>query len=243
VYLGKISDKYLDATFEATGASAARLAADQLERWTSLGKAASPVFQSAVDDAIAATSALKPGAAAVEVLDNAPTKGARLSEASDFYRSSIRGAKDRLWVASPGWTDPDMVAEMTAAAGRGVDVRVIASGKPPLHAPPITWSTRSALRELLAAGGKVFETPNVSHTKAIVADNAAAVGSYNITRRSALHDHEITLATHEADVVKQVEQLFQNDFASATPLTLADTTKGLGQRGMNFLYDKFPIAY
>jgi len=189
------------------------------------------------------TDALRPDSAAVEVLDNSPTKGARVAEVSDFYRQSIRTAKDRLWIASPGWTDPDMVSDITAAATRGVDVRVITSGKPPLHAPPIIWSTRSALRELLAAGGKIFETPNVSHTKAIVADGAAAVGSYNITRRSALHDHEIALATHEPEVVQQVAQLFLNDFAASKRLTTAETTSGLGQRGMNFLSDKFHFGY
>lgn len=128
-------------------------------------------------------------------------------------------------------SDRDVLADIADAARRGVDVRIIAPGKAPI-APPVNWVGRAHLEDVVAAGGRAWETPGTIHRKAIIADDETILSSYNLTKRSASHDHEVGVRTKDPAFVQAIEGLLANDIASSRafdPATFDGIPAALGR--------------
>lgn len=237
INLGKITDSYHDAMFELRGAAAHQLSHEQALRWQEVGKVVSARHGAALHDAARGARLVS---SPVRLIRNAPH--IKQFDMTEYYLDRIRGARDRIWIASPGYSDLRIVDALADAARRGVDVRIISPGKPPLRLPIIIWNARANLRRVMDAGGTVYEYPGVSHLKALITDNECALGTYNATRRSAEHDQEIGVTSSHPQVVGQVEHLLSEDIARSRRLTGEDMERPV-QRATNFLLDRIKLEY
>jgi len=116
--------------------------------------------------------------------------------------------------------DPQLLAALEAAAGRGVDVTLI------LPSQTDSWlvfhAGRGYYEQLLRAGVKIYERRGVIlHSKTALVDGVwATVGSTNLDWRSFLHNHELDAVVLGAEFGGQVQAMFDKDLAASDPITL-----------------------
>ncbi|MCW2925277.1 MAG: cardiolipin synthase [Thermoleophilia bacterium] len=218
--LFKQTDTFRDAMVEMNGADGGQLAVQQLARWRAAGGTVTPKEEAAVAQALrgaALTLGSKP--APLKIISNAPE--AKRFELTDTYLDMIRSAKQRLWITSPGFSDKALIKEIGDAAARGVDVRIVTPGSSDVFAP-LRWVNRAHGEDLAKLGASVYETAEMIHMKAIVADDRAVVSSFNITGRSRAHDQEIGVSSSQPEMVAAVSRLLQEDMGRSTQLRQAD---------------------
>jgi cardiolipin synthase A/B len=116
--------------------------------------------------------------------------------------------------------DPQLLAALEAAAGRGVDVVLI------LPSQTDSWlvfhAGRSYYTQLLRAGVRIHERRGVIlHSKTALVDGVwATVGSTNLDWRSFLHNHELNAVVLGAEFGHQVQAMFAKDLAASDAITL-----------------------
>lgn len=116
--------------------------------------------------------------------------------------------------------DPQLLAALEAAAGRGVDVRLI------LPSRTDSWlvfhAGRGSYEQLLRAGVKIHERRGVIlHSKTALVDGVwATVGSTNLDWRSFLHNHELDAVVLGTGFGSQVQAMFEKDLAASDEITL-----------------------
>lgn len=125
--------------------------------------------------------------------------------------------------------DPQLLDVLTAAAQRGVDVRLI------LPSRTDSWLVFHAGRRyyarLLRAGVKIHERRGVIlHSKSALIDGVwATVGSTNLDWRSFLHNHELNAVVLGPEFGRQLQALFDQDLAESQEITL----EAWRQRGLD----------
>ena len=129
----------------------------------------------------------------------------------------INGAKRTLDVEELEFSDSAVVDAITAAAKRGVKVRIV------LENPSYyTWE----IAQVEAAGATVTsydsQTGLYIHAKAIVADagthaERVEVGSINITENSLDNNRELGIILTDHSSVNLIESYFKSDFAGGAP--------------------------
>ena len=116
--------------------------------------------------------------------------------------------------------DPQLLAALEAAAGRGVDVKLI------LPSQTDSWlvfhAGRNYYERLLRAGVKIYERRGVIlHSKVALIDGVwATVGSTNLDWRSFLHNHELNAVVLGTEFGNQVQAMFAKDLAESDAITL-----------------------
>jgi len=159
-----------------------------------------------------------PGAR-VLVLDARPLRGNR--EAAAALVAIAAAARERLWITNayfaPGHT---AVRVLAAAAGRGVDVRLLLPGRSDV--PIVRHAGHGYFADLLGRGVRIFEyAAAVLHAKSLVADGyLAVVGSTNLDFRSFLFNAECNLVVLDAPFAARLEADFAADLASSAEITL-----------------------
>jgi cardiolipin synthase len=115
--------------------------------------------------------------------------------------------------------DPQMLAALTAAAQRGVDVRLILPG----HTDSwlVFHAGRSYYAQLLAGGVKIYERSNaLLHAKTAVIDGVwSTVGSTNLDWRSFLYNDEVNAVVLGQEFGAQMQAMFDADIAASIPMT------------------------
>jgi cardiolipin synthase len=117
--------------------------------------------------------------------------------------------------------DPRLVQALKAAAGRGVDVKLILPSQTDFWAP--LYAGRSHYFELLQAGVKIYERQGaLLHAKTGVIDEVwSMVGSSNLDWRSFLHNYELDAVILGSEFAGEMEAAFARDLAQSTPIELA----------------------
>jgi len=116
--------------------------------------------------------------------------------------------------------DPQLLAALKAAAGRGVDVVLV------LPAQTDSWlvfhAGRGYYEELLRAGVKIHERRGVIlHSKTALVDGVwATVGSTNLDWRSFLHNYEVNVVVLGAEFGSQLHAMFARDLMASDAITL-----------------------
>ncbi len=116
--------------------------------------------------------------------------------------------------------DPQLLAALTAAAARGVDVKLI------LPSQTDSWlvfhAGRGYYTPLLRAGVKIYERSGVIlHSKTALIDGVwATVGSTNLDWRSFLHNDELNAVVLGEEFGNQVQAMFNKDLAASHPVTI-----------------------
>ncbi len=149
------------------------------------------------------------------------------------YLSAFASARERIHVAH-GYFLPDrgVVRAITAAARRGVQVRLLLAGRSDV--PFARAATRSLHRRLLAAGVHIHEwSGSVLHAKVATVDgHRLLVGSFNLDPFS-LANLEALVELDDADVVDQAEEWIQSHFARSRAMT----SVGASSRTRKWLLD------
>jgi cardiolipin synthase len=164
----------------------------------------------------------RPGAAGIplRVLRTDPAEGRH-----DILKASllaIRASRKRIWIENPYFANDDIAMAVENAARRGVDVRVIipASGDSPL----MDAGNLATANGLIRAGAKVFQYPQMTHTKVMICDDWACTGSANLDTLSLRINRELNLAfSHHASVQELANRVLLPDFRRSKLIRIEDT--------------------
>jgi cardiolipin synthase len=148
---------------------------------------------------------------------------------SEIYKSfvvAIREAKKSIHITSAYFVpDPQIVHELSAAARRGVDVKLVLPGV--TDHGLVFHAGRAFYDELLDNGVKIYELQiAVLHAKAAVIDGAwSTVGSANIDRRSFLHNYELNVVILDPAFGMEMESAFNEDLRDSKQVTVEQWRK------------------
>ena len=159
------------------------------------------------------------------VLHTAPTVGSTAAER--YIALSIASARKTLYVSNSYFVpDDDFRHLLTAAAKRGVDVRILTtSGKTDVKT---TWKAgRAHYEELLSNGVRVYEyQPVMMHAKSIVVDGLwGGVGTMNFDNRSMVFNDESMLVALDTTFGRQLDEIFMEDLKYSKEMKLAEFRK------------------
>ena len=146
-------------------------------------------------------------------LDGQPT-------GEDVYLNILKNAKRYVYITTPYLIiNDEMQRELTLAAQRGVDVRIVTPGIPDKKL--VYRVTRSYYGDLATAGVRIFEyTPGFVHAKQFVADDeVAACGTINMDYRSLYLHFENGCWFCGCDAVADMRRDFEELFAVSTEVT------------------------
>jgi cardiolipin synthase len=160
------------------------------------------------------------GATATGVLYTTPTLGSTAAER--FFALSIAGARKSLYLTNSYFApDRNFIDLLTAAARRGVDVRILTAG-PRTDVTVVRLAGRAWYDTLLAARVRVYEwQPTTLHAKTFVADGEwFTIGSMNFDNRSMALNDEATLMVLDRTGGQQMDRIFLDDLRHAEEITL-----------------------
>jgi len=108
------------------------------------------------------------------------------------------------------------------AAARGVSVRVIVPSRSDV--PAVAHATRRLYSRLLSSGVRIFEWPgSMMHAKAGVIDGIwSTIGSYNLDKRSFLHNLEVGLIVVDGKTGELMDQRFEEACSISREITLEE---------------------
>ncbi len=139
------------------------------------------------------------------------TQAANDGEYFWFAREAIELAQERIHLIEYLWYDSGsaelLLEELVDAAGRGVEVKVLADES--------VEETADSLARLRDSSGGAIQAKSdsrstVSHNKLIIADDLTLVGSHNMSSSALSSNHESSLYLTEADVTDYYEGYFQS---------------------------------
>ena len=148
----------------------------------------------------------------------------RSSPARALHHVLLASATQSIRISSPYFLpDPSVRRELMAAAHRGVDVKIVTTGKNTDHALTRAGSRR-LYGGLLKAGVKIYEYHlSMYHVKLLIVDGKWAVGgTTNFDNRSLAINDEICIAIPNDAVIEQLETQFMRDVEASNRITLED---------------------
>lgn len=143
----------------------------------------------------------------------------RFETASLFFVTALNSAKKRVWLSAPYFVpDEAIVKALQLAALRGVDVRIITTGKP--DSWPVYLAAFKYIDILRDIGIRFYAyKPGFLHEKVmLVDDEMSTVGTPNFDNRSFRLNFEVTSLIVDKDFAKEMEAMFEQDFAHAEPI-------------------------
>ncbi|HET9873406.1 MAG TPA: phosphatidylserine/phosphatidylglycerophosphate/cardiolipin synthase family protein [Propionibacteriaceae bacterium] len=137
-----------------------------------------------------------------------------------MYLEAIDRASDHIYLTHAYLIpDEDMLRALLRAAQRGVDVRIIV----PAASNHIVadWLSRGYYSQFLRAGVRLFLYQDAMvHAKTATIDGQwSTIGTANIDRLSLLGNYEINLEVFDAEVARQMEEIFAIDSSNTVELT------------------------
>jgi cardiolipin synthase len=143
----------------------------------------------------------------------------RLETAGLFFVNALNGAKERIWLSAPYFVPDEAVMKaLELAALRGIDVRIITTGKP--DSLPVYMAAFHYIDQLRDLGIRFYAyQPGFLHEKVmLVDDEIATVGTPNFDNRSFRLNFEVTALIVDKRFASEMEAMFEKDFAHAVPI-------------------------
>jgi cardiolipin synthase len=140
-----------------------------------------------------------------------------------MYIEAITRASHNIWLTTAYFLpDPDFAEALTAAARRGVDVRLLIPAKS--NHVVSDWISRGYFSQLLEAGVKVLRYRDAMvHAKTATIDGTwSTVGTANIDRLSLTGNYEINVEIIDPDLAGSLEEIFRVDESNCLELTAAE---------------------
>lgn len=134
--------------------------------------------------------------------------------ASLFFVTALNKARERIWLSAPYFVpDPAVIKALQLAALRGVDVRIITTGKP--DSLPVYMAAFHYIEELAGLDIKFYAyKPGFLHEKVMLIDHdLATVGTPNFDNRSFRLNFEVTAVIVDEGFANEMEAMFVADFA------------------------------
>ncbi|WP_317203505.1 cardiolipin synthase [Janthinobacterium sp.] len=136
------------------------------------------------------------------------------------YMLAIQEAKKSIHITSAYFVpDEQTVAALTAAARRGVDLKIILPGVS--DSGLVFHAGHSFYQRLLDSGARIYQLKlAVLHAKTAVIDGAwSTVGSTNIDTRSFLHNSELNIVVLGDPFGQEMENAFREDLRGSVEIT------------------------
>ncbi len=129
---------------------------------------------------------------------------------------SLNGAQQRIWLATPYFLPTWKVRRaLRKAARRGVEVRLLLTGRLTDHAP-VRYAGQRYYPRLLRAGIRIFEyQPRFLHMKVALVDDWASVGSCNFDHWNLRFNLDANIEILDADFTAAVADCLIADFAAS----------------------------
>jgi cardiolipin synthase A/B len=159
------------------------------------------------------------GPHAVAIVGSSPD--GMLSRMYLLLTAGIVYSTQSVWLTTAYFApDPNTINALTAAAKRGVDVRLLLPGFTDSFL--VFHAGRSHYEELLKAGVKIYEQREVLlHAKTVVIDGVwSSIGSSNFDWRSFCHNDEVNALFVGKNFGDQMGRVFEDDLAQAHRVTL-----------------------
>jgi cardiolipin synthase len=150
----------------------------------------------------------------VQIVASGPDRD--LEAIQKVYFAAIAIAQARVLVTTPYFVPDDAIlAALTTAALRGVDVRILVPRRS--DSLVVTAAARSYYDGVLAAGARVYEyQPTMIHAKTVVVDDFfAAVGTANMDNRSFRLNFEVTAVLYGREHANELAEQFRIDLKDA----------------------------
>ena len=154
----------------------------------------------------------------VQPYADSPMDDERMGE--NVYLNMLKNARDYAWITTPYLIlDDEMIQELTLAAKRGVDVRIITPGTPDKKV--VFQLTRSYYAPLVKGGVRIYEyTPGFLHAKQMLVDGrTAVVGTINLDYRSLYQHFENAVLMHGCSAIEDVRRDFEATFPLCREMT------------------------
>lgn len=151
-----------------------------------------------------------------------PTSGSTAAER--FLALTIAGASETLYITNsysvPG---PDFRAFLVDAARRGVDVRLLTTGKK-TDVKTTSIAGKAFYEELLEGGVRIYEyQPTMMHAKTLVVDGMwVSIGSMNLDNRSLALNNETSLLVLDPPLGQKMNEIFLADLEFAREIILSE---------------------
>jgi phosphatidylserine/phosphatidylglycerophosphate/cardiolipin synthase-like enzyme len=144
----------------------------------------------------------------------------------DIVQSLVRallGARERIWFATPYFLPSWRVRRaLRRAAQRGVDVRLILTGRHTDN-PPVRFAGQRYYPRLLKAGVKIYEyQPRFSHLKMVQVDDWVSVGSCNFDYWNLRFNLDANLEAIDPNFSRAVSESLLADIQESREITLTD---------------------
>lgn len=135
---------------------------------------------------------------------------------------AIRGAKVRVWLATPYFLPTWQVRrQLRKAAKRGVDVRLLLTGRYTDN-PPVRYAGQRFYPKLLRAGVRIYEfEPRFLHLKMVLVDEWLSIGSCNFDHWNLHFNLDANLEALDHRLSEQAYALFTQDFSQSLEITQA----------------------
>jgi cardiolipin synthase len=133
------------------------------------------------------------------------------------YLHAIRRAQERISIMNAYFIpDRGLRRAFARAVQRGVEVRVIVPSSA-MDIAAVYYASRYVYSHLMRDGVRIFEwRERMMHAKCGVIDRVwSTIGSYNLDRRSLLHNFEVSLIVIDRNVGTGMDARFDEDLASS----------------------------
>jgi cardiolipin synthase len=137
-----------------------------------------------------------------------------------MYLEAINRASHNVWMTHAYFIpDQDFVDAMKAAAGRGVDVRLLVPHKS--NHIVADWISRGYFSQLLASGVRIFRFRDAMvHAKTSTVDGTwSTIGTANVDRLSLQGNYEINVEVIDEALAKALEEIYAVDESNCLELT------------------------
>jgi cardiolipin synthase len=151
------------------------------------------------------------------IAPSAPTT--QLETAGLLFVAALGSATHRIWISAPYFVpDEAVIKSLELAALRGVDVRIITTGKS--DSLPVYLAAFHYMEQLHGVGIKFYAyTPGFLHEKVIlIDDDIATVGTANFDNRSFRLNFEVTALIADHAFASEMETMLKRDFAHSEPI-------------------------
>ncbi|WP_437765046.1 phospholipase D-like domain-containing protein [Sorangium sp. So ce281] len=203
-----------DTHLRIEGPAAAELQYFFLRTWQRTGGAP-------IDDERYVYAARRPDPA-VQIISNDLPRRRHRHGIRDAYRHAIERARRRIFITNAYFLPPlRIIHALSAAARRGVDVRIMVAGT--TDVPAVLLASRAIYGHLLDAGARMFEwRGRVLHAKTAVIDGLwSTVGSTNLDSQSLRMNLEVNAVVAHRGFAGAMERMFADDLAHCHEITAA----------------------
>lgn len=145
------------------------------------------------------------------VLRDGPALGTK-SFVGTVYKQIINYAGKKVYIMTPYLIlEETLIQSLIEAKRRGVDVRIITPSIP--DKKHVKWLTEYNYGELLKNGIRIYEyLPGFIHSKVVMAEHCAVVGTINMDYRSFYLHYENGVWVYEQEFLKNIEGDFDHTF-------------------------------